>query len=177
MNHRFAVVCCVLVLACGMAWAGHSPKFVVGSGLLEYLETTVPPEVRCTHGEPTGSFPPCTAGSTRYFSRSEEQIWSAIDMSPSIESMLDGPITFVINCNFDANYRGPCWGTFSWEETGGGIWVGQWAAPLMDLITYESKISMTGFGTGGTIDGKHLKVDGFSNAGDYYITMSARIDN
>lgn len=95
-------------------------------------------------------------------------------LSDPVASLLNGPLNFVVNCNFNADYRGPCWGTFRWEAAG-GRWEGHWTAPVMDLMTYESRLSMVGFGEGGALDGKQLKVDGFSNPGDWYITITARI--
>ena len=90
--------------------------------------------------------------------------------------LLYGQITFIVNCNFGPAYKGPCWGTFQWDTPDpNAIWVGTWTSPLMDLASYESVISMVGHGVGGAIDGKQLKVDGFSDPGDWYITFKARI--
>ena len=58
-------------------------------------------------------------------------------------------------------------GTFEWQvPAAGGAWKGSWTSPVMDLLTYQSVIAMVGHGTGG-LDGKQLKVDGFSNPGDW----------
>jgi hypothetical protein len=88
---------------------------------------------------------------------------------------LNGPITFVVNCSFDPNLRGSCWGTLEWSVPGAGVWEGVWAAPLMDLMTYESELNMVGLGIGGAIEGKILKLDGESAPGDWYITSTVRI--
>jgi hypothetical protein len=45
----------------------------------------------------------------------------------------------------------------------------------MDLVTFESRVMMVGFGVGGTIDGQQLKIDASSNPGDWYIAFKARI--
>jgi hypothetical protein len=111
----------------------------------------------------------------RILGRSEVQTWWPVNPSPSVTELLTpGEITFVVNCNFNSEYRGPCWGTFRWA-TADGTWEGQWTAPVMDLFTYESRLSMVGFGQGGAIDGKQLKFDRGSAAFDYYITGSIRI--
>ena len=178
MLHK--VACAVLTFAAlpGLLWAAN-PKFTFGGGLLGFAETIVPPEVRCVGGEPTGVFPQCTEGTRRIFGRSEQQIWYVDSVTPpGAAALLDGPITFVVNCNFNADYRGPCWGTFTWDVPGtGGTWEGQWTAPVMDLITYESEISMVGFGVGGELDGMQLKLDGSSNPGDWYIAFTVRLKN
>ena len=161
----------------GIAVAGKNPKFSFGDGLLGFAATVGAGDVRCVGGEPTGGVPQCSEGTIRIFGRDEEQIWYTESVSPApVAEMLEGPITFVVNCNFNAEYRGPCWGTFTWEVPGaGGTWEGQWTAPIMDLMTYESEISMVGFGVGGSLDGMQLKLDGYSNPGDWYITFTVRI--
>ena len=167
-----------IVIPCA-AVSGKNPKFSFGGGLLGYAETTGAGEVRCVGGEPTVGVLPCSEGTIRIFGRGEEQIWYTVYDSvfpDPVAAMLDGPITFVVNCNFNAEYRGPCWGTFTWEVPGaGGTWEGQWTAPVMDLMTYESEISMVGFGDGGSLDGMQLKLDGYSNPKDWYITFTVRI--
>lgn len=157
--------------------AGGNGNFTFGAGQLCYENQTVPPAVRCVGGEETGTFPPCTDGTVRIFGRAEQQIWFTDQVSPStVGDLVGGLITFVVNCNFNAQYRGPCWGTFTWDVDGqGNGWEGQWTAPLMDLMTYESEISMVGFGVGGPFDGSHLKLDGYSNPGDWCITFTVRI--
>lgn len=172
----------LVIVACPVALgAGHNPKFIVGDGLLGYVEQVMPPQVlRCLGGEPTGlssPYLPCTEGTHRIIGRDELQIWGPApdSLSESVAELLNGPLEFTVNCNFNAQYRGPCWGTFSWDVPGVGTWEGQWVTPVMDLMTYESELSLVGFGVGGEIDGKQLKVDGYSNPGDWYMTFTARI--
>ncbi len=177
MRNKIILAFFAILTITGIAAFAGNPKFSFGDGLLGYAETTEVGDVRCVGGEPTGGFPQCSEGTIRIFGRGEEQIWFTANVSPEpVAAMLDGPITFVVNCNFNAEYRGPCWGTFTWEVPGtGGTWEGQWTAPVMDLMTYESEISMVGFGSGGSIDGKQLKLDGYSNPYDWYITFNVRI--
>lgn len=152
-----------LLLAAGssMPAAGTPQQFIAGQGFIGWAGTTVPPQVM-------------NAG-RQVITRSEQQTWGPAGFSEPLASLLNGPITFTVNCNFDANLRGPCFGSFTWEVLGGGTWEGRWTAPVMDLYTYESRISMVGVGNGGAINGRHLKVDGFSNPGDWYITVDVRI--
>ena len=168
----------VIITASGLLMAGENPKFVTGEVLLGYAGTEVSPQVRCMGGEPTGlDFPdlPCTEGTQRISGRSEVQTWwPVVDPEEKVAPFITGPITFAVNCNFDANYRGPCWGTFKWEVENVGMWEGTWTAPVMDLVTYESEISMVGHGTG-EFDGKQIKLDGGSAPYDWYITATVRI--
>jgi len=175
MRKIVAVVIVGLLLGVGTLSAGDNPKFVFGNGQIEYLYNTVPPTVRCAGGEATGGYPPCTAETNRILTRGEAGVWKPVTLSDSVAELLDGQITFEVNCNFNSSYRGPCWGTFVWEVPGMGTWEGHWTAPVMDLVTYESEISMVGYGIGEGLNGKHLKVDGYSNPYDLYITLTVRI--
>ncbi len=176
MRKSVALVVVMLAFGALALWAGDNPKFVRGSGEIGWIETTVPPQTRCAGGEQIAEFPYCTEGTTRILARGEEQVWGPATLSASVAELLNGPLTFEINCNFDgATLRGPCWGTFVWEVPGVGTWEGHWSAPVMDLMTYESELSMVGYGAGEGIDGMHLKVDGYSNPGDWYITLAVRI--
>ena len=173
MIRKLVVVLLALAVA-GPLWARGGPRFVVGDGLLGYVSTEVQPTVKCVGGVPTG-YPHCSSGTRRIITRGEVQTWTAIGVSAGIAEFLDGPLTFHINCNFNADYRGPCWGTFSWDVPDMGTWEGHVFAPVMDLNTYESELVMFGFGDGGDLDGKTLKLEGSSDPGDWYIAFTARI--
>jgi hypothetical protein len=175
MRKNAALVIVVLTLGAVTLWAGDNPKFVRGSGEIGWVETTVEPQVRCAGGEPADGDLPCTEGTNRILTRGEVGVWWPVSLSESVAELLNGPLTFQVNCNFNEAYRGPCWGTFVWEVPGMGTWEGHWTAPVMDLMTYESELSMVGYGAGEGIDGMHLKVDGYSNPGDWYITLAVRI--
>jgi len=180
MLKRSMLLVAAIVGASGLLMAGENPKFVTGDVLLGYLGTTVPPQVRCMGGESTGlDFPnlPCSEGTQRISGRSEVQTWwPVVDPAESVAPLIAGPITFVVNCNSDANVRGPCWGTCMWDVPGVRVWEGSWTTPVMDLVTYESKISMLGHGMGDEIDGMQIKLDGGSAPEDWYITATVRIN-
>jgi hypothetical protein len=179
MLRRLSLAALAVALVATGSTAGQNPKFVVGQVMLGFDGTLTRAELKCVGGEPTGlEFPslPCTEGTRRVFIRSEVQTWSPVSSSSSVEDLLTpGTITLVANCNFNSEYRGPCWGTFTWDVEGVGTWEGQVTSPLQDLMTYESRFSMVGFGRGGAIDGKQLKFDGGSAPFDYYITGTVRI--
>jgi hypothetical protein len=171
---KMAVAVVALAAGPALVWAGQGP-FVVGNGQLGFLETTVAPHVRCLGGEVTsGAFPYCSGDTQRIFGFGEQQLWWPETLSETVTPYLTGPIMFEVNCSFDPQFRGPCWGTFTWEVPG-GTWKGHWTAPLMDLLTYESEIHMVGNGEGGDIDGMKLQVDGASAPGDWYVGFHARL--
>ena len=176
MLKKVALVVALAIVSVGPAAADQHPKFIVGDAQIGYMQTVQPPEIRCVGGQPTGlPFPMCSEGTKRIIGKKEVQIWGPGVMSDSVRAMLDGPITFVVNCTLDANYRGPCWGTFEWDVPNVGKWAGFWVAPVMDLITYESQMSMVGFGVSGQLHGKQMKFDGGSAPWDWYISGSVRI--
>jgi hypothetical protein len=179
MLKRVAFVVVILALVAPVAASGQDPRAVNGKVLLGFLQTVSLPDTKCVDGQPADQtlppYLPCSPGTTRAIGRSEVQIWMPVSPSHTVAELLNGPITFVVNCDMNGQYRGPCWGTFEWNVPGVGTWAGFWTAPIMDLVTYESKLSMVGFGSGGQINGKQLVIEGESAPGDWYITSSVRI--
>jgi len=176
MLRRAASVILTLVAVSCLLVAGQNAKFTFGGIQIGYAGTLVVPQVRCEGGVPTPEGPfPCSEGTKRVFGRSEAQLWYPNAPTENVAPLLNGPITFVVNCNMDGQYRGPCWGTFEWDVPGVGVWEGTWTAPVMDLVTYESQVSMVGHGVGGAIEGKQLMFDGSSAPWEWYITGTVRI--
>lgn len=175
IRNNVVLVIVVLVWGAGSVWAGDNPKFVLGNAEIGWIGTLVAPEIRCAGGEPTGAYTYCTEETNQILTRGEVQVWEPATLSHSVTEFLDGQLTFEVNCNFNASLRGPCWGTFVWAIPDMGTWEGHWSAPVMDLLTYESEISMVGYGFGEGLNGRHLKVDGYSNPYDWYITLTVRI--
>jgi hypothetical protein len=174
MKRKLASAVLVFAAAPGLLLAGQFHS-LSGNGLLGWVATTTPPYVMCVGGTQTSeTLPYCSAETQRILGFSEQQLWWPESLAGSGSDLLTGPITFEVNCSFDPAYRGPCWGTFSWEVPG-GTWKGHWTAPTMDLATFESEIHMEGVGEGGDIDGVHLKLDGTSNPGDWYVAFHARL--
>ncbi len=198
MLERLALVVVVLSVALGVSAAGQEAKRSVVTGanvaagerengpkavwgrvqLGSYVNVLKPPETRCVGGQPTGlPFPPCTPETERIFVRSEVQEWGLVDgANARLVEWLGRSVIFGVNCNFNVAARGPCWGTFEWDVPDkDGVWVGIMTAPVMDLVTYESKMSMVGRGVGGVIDGMRFTFDGASAPGDWYISGVIRI--
>jgi hypothetical protein len=174
----------LLVALVGLAIAVATPaakgsRFVYGDNIqLGWVSTDVAPERTCVGGEPTGSpWPPyCTEETNRIIGKHEVQTWMPVleGVPDELKPMLEGPITFEVNCTLNRAYRGPCSGTFVWEVAE-GTWEGSWVSPVMDLITYESTMRLVGHGRGGSIDGMQLKFDGGSAPYDWYITGTVRV--
>lgn len=156
-------------------WAGGRHEVTVGGGQIGWLGTTVQPQIQCPGGEPSGDSTYCSPETRHILTRDAVQTWVPVSLSETVADLLDGTITFTVNCNFDPNLRGPCWGTFTWDVPDICSWEGHWVSPVMDLMTYESEIRMEGFGDCGDLGALHLKVEGFSNPYDWYITFRARI--
>ena len=164
MLKRVALVAVVLgILSAVVTAAQEEKQRVTGTALLGFVGYVTPPQVTQHDGQT--------------MTRGAVQTWElGPGTDPDLVSWLDGEITFVVNCNFNAESRGPCWGTFEWSVPDiGGVWIGSVTSPLMDLTTYESRFSMVGRGVGGAIDGKQLRFDGGSAPGDWYITGVVRI--
>jgi hypothetical protein len=173
MLKRVAFVIACLVLVSAVAAAGEEPRAVNGKVLLGFTAEVGWPVITCVGGAPL--FPYCDSSTTQVLGRLEVQTWMPASPSRSVAKFLNGPITFVVNCDLNAQYRGPCWGTFEWKVPGVGTWTGFWRAPVMDLVTYESQLSMVGVGSGGQINGRQLVIEGESAPGDWYIASSVRI--
>ena len=178
MLKRTAFVLFVLALAFALPAAGQDEKYPISGqiGLVGYIQS---PQMRVNGPGPEPK---------HIVARSSVQLWAPADFFPQDflydtpeplagpdHELLYGTVIFYVNCNFDPEQKGPCWGTFRWELSGTSWWEGSWASPLMDMSTYESLITMVGHGVGGPIDGMQLKVDGYSAPGDYFITFKARV--
>jgi hypothetical protein len=177
MLRKLAFVILALVAVSCLLVAGQNPKFTFATIQITGDPTPlVAAQVRCEGTKVTTTSLPCPPGTKHILGRDEQQLWFPYPSEEyPVPDVLNGEITFVINCNFNADYRGPCWGTFEWDVSGIGAWEGTWTAPVMDLMTYESEFSMVGHGVGGEIDGEQLKFDGGSAPGDYFITGTVRI--
>ncbi len=175
MPKKALLVLAAVALVAALPAGGQNPA-LNGEAQLGWVATVVPPEITCAGGLPTGlPFPQCSEGTRHILGRNEVQTWWPFVLAPQLEPLLTGAITFVVNCNFDAQYRGPCWGTFTWDVPGVGQWAGSWTAPVMDLLTYESRISMVGHGAGGEIAGRQMKFDGGSAPYEWFVSGNVRI--
>ena len=162
---RIGLVALVLVLAAASPAAAQEEKFTLEQFQIGYLATLVPPDVKTNGGGEIA----------HVVVRNEVQVWGPAPepVAPPDAERIDPLLPSTATST--RAYRGPCWGTFEWTIVGVGSWVGTWTAPVMDLVTYESKVSMVGHGVGGEIDGKQLKFDAASAPCDWYVTGTIRI--
>ncbi len=78
----------------------------------------------------------------------------------SDDPLLAGWFTITGNANFDSNATGMAWGRFRLElDACGGVFEGSWTGQRsqMDGVGWLSRIAGVGRGTGGCVEGQHLK--------------------
>ncbi len=151
MPKKALLVLAALALVLALPAAAQNPA-LNGEAQLGWVATVVPPEITCAGGVPTGlPFPQCSEGTRHILGRGEVQSWWPFVLGAEVAPLLTGPITFV------------------------GRWEGSWTAPVMDLLTYESRLSMVGHGAGGEIAGKQMKFDGGSAPYEWFVSGNVRI--
>jgi len=129
---------------------------VLGEGN-EVGEFLALPTVKCPGHEPTGDpMQPCSVGSRTHFRNTV--IISRVD---STDTRMTGWMTVELNGNFDADFAGPLWGTFSIAVDSGGTWEGTWQGlRVAEAINYwTGTLHVIGQGFGGTVDGMKLMAE------------------
>ena len=96
--------------------------------------------------------PPCPIGSRTHI-RDAVIATRVFSDDPRVAGLM-----FVeMNANWDANFEGPIWGTFSLMLDSEGIWVGTWqAVRVFDGVQYSAELHVIGKGFGGLVDGMQL---------------------
>jgi hypothetical protein len=170
---RTAFAVALVVLAC--AWLAadsvpgdqRNPRMLNASGNM-YIGLVDPGHVTCIGGEATGSFPPCSPGTQRVVWRDFIGTLMLQDLTGEAAPYLVSTMFTPSNCNLDANYRGPCWGTFHGSDAAIGTWEGSWTG-MLDFATFGASLSMVGTGSGGMVEGLHLRIEAFvEGTGDPY---------
>jgi hypothetical protein len=135
------------------------PLGVLGQGPIgQWLDAGT---ITCPGHQPTGSFPPCPAGSRTNYR-------GVVVSAPffSTDPRLNGWETYDINENLDANGEGTYWGKWRIEVNDGGFWEGNYNGKMsiiggiLSLGIEKSELH----GTGGFVDGLLLKMDGVVTA-------------
>jgi hypothetical protein len=118
-------------------------------------EILSPGTVRCPGHEPTGDpLQPCPPGS-----RTHIRGFKIISRVDSSDPRLSGNMMVEINANWDADFTGPVWGTFSLALDAGGTWDGTFAGRrVKEGDHWILPLHVSGQGTGGIVDGMHLMV-------------------
>ncbi len=115
-----------------------------------------PGELTCPGTLPTANpMQPCPVGS-----RISARGTTLKSRVASQDALLAGWFTITGNANFDSNATGVAWGKFRLElDACGGVFEGSWTGQRsqMEGVGWVSRISGVGLGTGGCVDGHHLK--------------------
>ena len=147
--------------------AGHG----MGTGALkiefigtdDWFPSGDPGQILCPGGEFTGNlFQPCPPGTNIHV----RDAW-ALSQASSDDPRFNGILTYTVNGNFDADFTGPVWGTWTLEvEACDGVWDGVWNGQrtllpdqpgLAGMGTWIGDLRLTGHGRGGCIDGLQMK--------------------
>ncbi len=162
----------------GSAGDKNKANFLAATGK-DTIIGAVPGQVICAGGVPTGQHYPyreCSEGTNQTVVRGEVETTILTDVAGTGAALLTGATnTMVVNCNFDRNLQGPCWGTFEMTVPGQGKWEGTWQGNL-DMVTFVGSYSMVGHGSGGPLEGKQLKYEAIWDGTTYYAVFTARIN-
>jgi hypothetical protein len=116
-----------------------------------------PGTAKCPGYEPTGNpEQPCPAGSRTHLRNTV-----IISQVYSLDPRVTGSMTIELNANWDADFEGPLWGTFSFAVDSGGIWVGTWQG-LRERVAedqWTGTLHVIGKGYGGIVDGMKLMAE------------------
>ena len=120
-------------------------------------EFVYPGTAKCPGYEPTGNpEQPCPAGS-----RTHLRDTVIISQVISMDARMTGLMTIELNANWDADFAGPLWGTFSLAVDSGGTWVGTWQG-LRERVAedqWEGTLHVIGKGYGGIVDGMKVMAE------------------
>ena len=116
-------------------------------------EFIYPGTVECPGYEPTGNpEQPCPA-----VSRTHIRNGVIISQIFSLDARMTGLMTVELNSNWNTDFEGPTWGTFSIAVDSGGTWEGTWQflreRVAEDVDEWTGTIHVTGKGYGGIVDG------------------------
>ena len=116
-----------------------------------------PGTVKCPGNEPTGNqLQPCPATSRTHLRNTE-----IISVVSSSDERVTGLMTVLLNANWNTDFEGPVWGTFSIEVASGGTWVGTWQGlrKRVDENEWTGTLHVIGKGYGGIVDGMQLMAE------------------
>jgi hypothetical protein len=132
--------------------------------------------ITCVGGQPTSlPFPWCSPETKKIRVREAIRFFDYQELAGPAAPLFAGTPRYVFNCNWDQNYKGPCWGTFEWQiDTKGGKWEGNFAAEI-DLLKGFVKGTVVGHGNGGDLDGLKMKYDILYPGGVPYGTAILRV--
>jgi len=114
-------------------------------------------QITCPGGEFTGNpFQPCPPGTNIHVRGAIAETWVDAD-----DSRFTGMLTYTLNYNFNPDFTGTAWGTWSLEVAAceGGIWEGIWNSKrtLLPGGVWIGKMQLVGHGSGDCVDGLKMK--------------------
>ena len=166
MKHVLSVIAALLVMA-GLAAA--QATFTIVTGTETPVGLANPGEVKCHGGLPTGNpFAPCPPGTSGTV-RGQQRILQEDTSDARTNGLNYG--TFNANIHEDGTLN--AWGTFRLEVSGGGVWEGVWEGKQAADGSFS--YSVTGHGSGGSVEHLQLLWDGTYPAGSLVATIKARI--
>ena len=142
---------------------GHGAVKVEFSASDDWSLTGTFGQITCPGGELTGdpTLPPCTPGSNTHVRGATAESWVLAD-----DERFTGILTYTVNYNFNPDFTGTAWGTWSLEVVAcEGSWEGVWnskRALLPDpgplgMGVWIGKMKLVGHGSGGCVDGLKMK--------------------
>ena len=158
----------VAALCTAPAVAGKANAKLASGGF--FLGLTDVGTATCVNGTPTEWFPPCTAGTHNTIWRHYAGMMQFAAVGGGAAPFFTGIWVIPGNCNLDENLVGAWWGTFQGSALG-GTWEGSWDGKL-DFVRFGGELRFVGYGTGGGVDGLHLKLEAASEgSADEYVPM------
>jgi hypothetical protein len=137
---------------------GRSKSELASGGIVLGLSSVG--SARCVDGTATGSFPPCTPGTHVTLWRNFAGRVVFVGVAGEAAEYVTGVWQVRGSCNLDENLSGPCWGAFQGTALD-GMWEGTWNGNL-DFAVFGGYLNFVGHGSGGSLDGLHLKLEAAS---------------
>ena len=164
-----------LLLAPAAALAQQSPKVLVATGKEMSVGLVDPGTLECAGGQPAGRPAQCTPGTKRIFIWNWVSVQGYTDVAGTAAAMFRGRATVVMHCSLDENYYGHCWGTFEMAVPEmDGKWEGVWSGPW-DMAANITSYRMTGYGSGGRLEGLRLEKESVWPGGAQQGTFVAKV--
>ena len=115
--------------------------------------------VKCPGHEPVGNpnLPPCPEGSRTHIRAGV--IETRVD---SADDRVAGTMTVQLNANWNANFEGPLYGTFTILLDAGGAWAGTYEGQRTfdsTLGVWKGTLHVNGIGFGGQVDGMKMMAE------------------
>jgi hypothetical protein len=161
-----SIILCVGILIAPTAFAAEKydvtasevfNPFGILPGVPVIGEFVYPGTAICPGYQPTGNpEQPCPIGSRTHLRNTV-----IISRLISMDARVTGFMTIELNANWDADFSGPLWGTFTLAVDSGGSWEGTWQGFRERVAEdqWDGSLNVIGKGFGGIVDGLELKAE------------------